>query len=174
MTQNTKKPLVGRPAEAVSPLPAESVGASRNPDAITGHLEGVDEEGRLLFREDGKMSVLPVAVGVSISDEELLTATALRHRALVVRTNSPSPELVLLGLVRERVTNPSREAGSEEIDAVVDGETVRLKGKRRIDLECGKARIVLHQDGRIELSGTKVLTRSRGAIKLKGATVEIN
>ena len=56
----------------------------------------------------------------------------------------------------------------------MDGETVRLEAKNRIELTCGRARIVLDKDGRIEVSGSYVINRSRGPLKLKGATVEIN
>lgn len=56
----------------------------------------------------------------------------------------------------------------------LDGETLRLEGKTRVELVCGSARIVLHKNGRVEVSGTHLLTRSRGAVRIKGATVHLN
>jgi hypothetical protein len=32
----------------------------------------------------------------------------------------------------------------------------------------------MHKDGRIEISGTHLLTRSRGPVKIKGATIALN
>jgi len=143
-------------------------------DAVTGHLDGVDAQGRLLFRAEGEERTRPVAIGVELPDDVLVRAAALGQRALVVRTNESRPRWVLMGLVRERVRTEAQEEDPGRIHATVDGDTVELTAEREIELRCGKARITLRKDGRIEVSGTYLLNRSRGPLKLKGATVEIN
>jgi hypothetical protein len=143
-------------------------------DAITGHLDGIDAEGRIRFLAEGEERSVPVAIGVDLPDDALVRAAIVGHRGLVIRTNETRRRLVLVGLVRERVSTAAREAGISQVTATLDGDTVDLKADTQIELRCGKARITLHRDGRIEVSGTHVLNRSRGPMKLKGATVEIN
>jgi hypothetical protein len=60
------------------------------------------------------------------------------------------------------------------VNVKVDGEDVRLTGQREIELRCGKARLLLRKDGRIEISGTSITSRSRGPVKIKGATIALN
>jgi hypothetical protein len=141
---------------------------------VTGHLDGIDDEGRLLFREEGEARSVPVAIGVELPDDTLVQAALLGRRGLVIRTSESKPRLVLVGLVRERVSSAARDREGMAIQATVDGETVQLTADTRIELKCGKARITLDKSGRIEVSGTYLLNRSRGPLKLKGATVEIN
>lgn len=154
--------------------PHEASWVAEGADAVTGHLDGIDAEGRLLFSAEGAEGRVPVAIGVELPDDVLVRAANLGRRALVIRTNEDRPRWVLVGLVRERVATEGREEDPDRIHATVDGDTVELTGEREIELRCGKARITLREDGRIEVSGTYLLNRSRGPLKLKGATVEIN
>ena len=174
MAKTTGKPtattvLVGEDGRAGGPFRAP-----QDVDAVTGHLEGIDDEGRLLFREEGEGLCVPVAIGVDLPDDTLVQAAKQGRRGLVIRTSEPTPRLVLVGLVRERVSSAALDREGTPIQATVDGEMVRLTADTQIELKCGKARITLHKSGRIEVSGTYLLNRSRGPLKLKGATVELN
>jgi len=139
-----------------------------------GHLDGVDGEGRLMFRPEGASVSVPVVIGVGMSDEEIVRAAWTGRRALVVRTGGIAPKLVLVGFPREHVAAKARDAWPAEVEVRMDGETVYLKARRKIELVCGKSRIVLDADGRVEVNGSYLLSRSRGPVKIKGATVEIN
>jgi hypothetical protein len=151
--------------------------AKRSPTGqiVTGHLQGIDDEGRILFMaEQGDGVPVPVAIGVAISDGVLVPAARNRQRALVVRTDDTPSRWVLIGLVRERVSSAARDAAPGELEVKVDGETLRLTAEREIELRCGNASLILRQSGRVILKGTHVVTSSRGPLKVKGATVEIN
>ena len=142
---------------------------------ITGHLQGIDDEGRVLFLEEqGGGSPVPVSIGIAISDGVLIPAARNQQRALVVRTSEAPPRLVLIGLLRERVAAAARDAAPGQLEVKVDGETLRLTAEREIELRCGNASLVLRQSGRVILKGTYLVTSSRGPLKIKGATVEIN
>lgn len=58
--------------------------------------------------------------------------------------------------------------------AVREAPVRRIEGKDELLLECGKARISLRADGRIEIRGGYLISRSSGPNKIKGATVDIN
>lgn len=53
-------------------------------------------------------------------------------------------------------------------------ETLHLESGQELVIECGEARISLRKDGRIEIRGTNVISRSSGPNKIKGGSVFIN
>jgi hypothetical protein len=67
-----------------------------------------------------------------------------------------------------------KTAANSNVIAELDGERVVLSAEREIALKCGEASITLTAAGKILIRGTYVLTRSSGANRIKGATVEIN
>ena len=141
---------------------------------LSGHLAGIDDEGRMLFRAEGAAAAVAVAIGVALGDAALVEAARLGRRALVAATSDASSRPVLVGLLRERVAATARDAAPGELEVVVDGQSLRLEAKTKIELVCGRARIVLHESGRVEFSGTHLLSRSRGAVRIKGATIHLN
>jgi len=155
-----------------APLGARKAEAGQ---VITGHLQGIDDEGRILFlAEKGAGSPVPVSIGIALSDGVLVPAARNQQRALVIGTNEDPPKLVLVGLLRERVSAAARDAGPGRLEVKIDGETLRFTADREIELRCGNASLVLRQSGRVILKGTYLETSSRGPLKIKGATVEIN
>jgi len=58
--------------------------------------------------------------------------------------------------------------------ARVDGERVVLEAQREIELRCGAASIKLQRDGKILISGTHLLSRSKGPNRIKGGSVQLN
>ncbi len=62
----------------------------------------------------------------------------------------------------------------ETLEAAVDGEHVCLEGEQEVVLKCGKASITLTKAGKIILRGAYISSRSSGANRIKGASVQIN
>jgi hypothetical protein len=52
--------------------------------------------------------------------------------------------------------------------------TLRVAAGEELVIECGKSKIWLRADGRIEIRGEHVISRSRGPNKVKGGSVHIN
>lgn len=142
--------------------------------AVTGHLDGVDEEGRVLFRPDGTASSFPVVIGLPAGDAEVVKAAWLGRRVLVLRVGGDEPTWILTGFLRERVGTAARDAAPGELTVQMDGEIIRIQGKERLELICGRARLVLDSNGHVELSGSHVVTRSRGPVKIKGTSIDLN
>lgn len=73
-----------------------------------------------------------------------------------------------------RLQAASAQAPAPPMHCTVDGERVSIQAQRQIELRCGEASIVLTRAGKVLIKGNFVLTRSRGANKIKGAHVDIN
>lgn len=165
---------------AADPLPDWLHGTvlQRDPDAasglVTGHLEGIDEDGRPRFRPEGAAEAIAVGIACDLADGAIVRAARRQQRALVVRTGDATPRWLLVGLVRERVAATARDARPGRLEVKVDGEKVTLEAEHDIELKCGAASITLRYDGRVEIRGTHILSASRGPNRVKGATIALN
>jgi hypothetical protein len=129
-------------------------------DVSIARFVGLDAEARFLL--DCGSEAPPV---VSLSCVALTEADA--GAQVVVAFEGASRRPIIVGLLRER-------AQAAVTRAAVDGERVVIKAEREIELRCGDASIVLTRAGKVLIRGTYVLSRSRGANRIKGAFVDIN
>lgn len=53
-------------------------------------------------------------------------------------------------------------------------ETDRMEAGKELVIACGRAKIALRSDGRIEIRGGQLVSRASGTNKIRGASVEIN
>ncbi len=139
-----------------------------------GHLDGVDAEGRILFRADDADAAQPVTIGVEIPDGALVKAARTGRRAAVLAAAETDVPAVLIALLRERVRSEARDAMPGDLEVRVDGETLRLRAENSLELRCGKSRLVLRSDGRVVLNGAHIVSSSTGPHRIKGATIALN
>lgn len=156
-------------------LEARSAGASgiRDPDVRVGHLAGIDDEGRVLFRTAPTEPAIPVSIALTISDGLVARAARTGERALVVRVGD-GDDWMLVGLVRERLPQRLRRAGPGDVEVRVDGDKLVFEAERAIELRCGHSSLTLRKDGKIVLTGDYVVSASRGPNKIRGATISLN
>lgn len=55
-----------------------------------------------------------------------------------------------------------------------DNESITLEHDREISLRCGKAKLTLTADGRVDISGDYVISTARTTNRIAGASVKIN
>lgn len=80
---------------------------------------------------------------------------------------------IIMGAIRKGKDWPlPSQAGQIELD--VDGERLLVTAKEQIVLRCGKASITLTKAGKVLIDGTYVLSRSSGANRIKGGSVQLN
>jgi hypothetical protein len=91
-------------------------------------------------------------------------------RIVIAFEGSDPARPVIVGRLQAAIA----ESSEPPMHCTVDGERVSIQAQRQIELRCGEASIVLTRAGKVLIKGTFVLTRSRGANKLKGAYVDIN
>ena len=58
--------------------------------------------------------------------------------------------------------------------AATTPRTLRVAAGEELRIECGKASIWLRADGRVEIRGEHLVSRSRGPNKVKGGSVHLN
>jgi hypothetical protein len=128
----------------------------------TALFAGFDSDGRFLILIDEHDHPREALSTVGLSEADI-------GRKIVVASILESEHRpIIIGRLQDR---------REPIQAPkcrIDGEDVVLRGKRQIELRCGEASIVLTQAGKVLIKGNFVLSRSRGANKIKGAFVDIN
>ena len=132
------------------------------PGVAVRKVEGVDPAGRPMVRlqddtEPEVASVVHMAEPPSWRD-------CVGLRVAVAATGDPDSGPVVLGLLDPPPSSASRDTP----------KTLRVESTDELTIACGKARITLRADGRIEIRGGHLISRSSGANKIKGASVEIN
>ena len=159
MTVKTRVPLdsVSRQSES-----------SKLTDVVIGVLLGVDDAGIPLVVYPGNESSvgIPARVTVSMSADDVG-----REVALLFENGDPSRPLVI-----GRIQNPSNQTTEESVSikASVDDERIEFNAKQEIVLRCGKASITLTKAGKILIRGAYLLSRSSGANRIKGGSIQLN
>ncbi len=170
MSARSKKPsnvVSIRGAGGPSPTFAACVGTITSWSAENGLF--VDYPGNTCGPRDAVSTV-------ALTKEELDELVAERRAVVLALGEDGAP--IVIGVVQAvPAARPAgRAAGerAERLEALVDGEEVTLEGKERVELRCGKASIVLTKAGKVLIQGTYISSRSSGAHRIRGGSVEVN
>lgn len=156
-----------KPAPATAPrAPAAAPGVSRWPEVVIGILDGFDAEGRPLVDFPGNAAGAPLPALTTA----LYEADAVGRQVALLFAEGDAARPVIVGLVRL----PGDVVPGGAHVAELDGERLVLKAKQEIVLECGHASITLTRAGKVLIRGTYLSSRSSGAHRIKGASVDIN
>ena len=77
-------------------------------------------------------------------------------------------------IITGTVWQPEMSLPQKPVVAELDGERVVLTAEKEIVLRCGKASITLTQAGKVLIRGAYVLSRSSGANRIQGASIQLN
>jgi hypothetical protein len=124
--------------------------------------------------DNGDSEPRAARVAAHLSDEQLAAAVAGHQDALIACQHGDPERPIVVGLLRMPDDAAVRDHRASPLEAVVDGETVVLEARKQVVLRCGKASITLTRAGKVILRGTYVLSRSSGANRIKGGSVQIN
>jgi Domain of unknown function (DUF6484) len=129
---------------------------------VVGVLWELDEQGLPLVCFDGVLGG-PVQARSTVP----LDSSAVGRDVVLLFDRGDPAKPLIMGVLR--APQPR-----EPIRTEVDGEKLVFTAEREIVLRCGEASITLTRAGKVLIQGAYVLTRSSGANRIKGASVEIN
>lgn len=147
---------------------AKQSNQSKLTDVVVGVLVGVDQASVPLVVFPGNASSIgiPARATVSLTSDDVGCEVAL-----LFENGDPSRPLVI-----GRIQNP-QSLKKKELDPVnveVDGECIEFNAQKEIVLKCGKASITLTRAGKVLIRGTYLLSRSSGANRIKGGSIQLN
>lgn len=156
------------------------------PEVTIGILSAVDERGTAFVNWHGNPNGEPCG---AISTAVYSTADTGRSVALLFAGGDPRKP-VIVGLLRQpldnvldvtqanqdQLTRKLRDEPDVPADLSIerDGERITLSADREIVIKCGKASITLTRAGKVLIRGEHLLSRSTGANRIRGGTIQLN
>lgn len=80
---------------------------------------------------------------------------------------------IVIGVLREGDGWPLAEKPAQ-VEVDTDGERLIVSAKEQLVLRCGKASITLTKAGKVLIRGSYIMSRSSGANRIKGGSVQLN
>lgn len=131
------------------------------PGVAIGEVTGVDGDGSPLVRwQDAE----PVTARVAWTPATPAWNDCIGARVVLAFIDGDPRQPVVLGLA-----DRPKEPPAPDTPAVL-----RVESGEALVIQCGAASISLREDGRIEIRGTHLISRSSGPNKIKGGSVLIN
>lgn len=164
---------------------------------VIGILTALDTSGCPLVAFAGNANELPIVAKTTVALEP---GAIGREVALLFEAGNPDHPIIM-GLIHNvalandgDVNSPmanttsyiSREESSsesslelhssegEQQEVSVDGQKLMIQAKEELVLKCGRASITLTRTGKVIIRGAYISTRSSGANRIKGGSVQIN
>jgi len=151
----------------------------------TGVITGFEPEGPIMVQLDSADAPLRAHFLRTTNDDPPVLQIG---DAVLVASDADSLRGYILGVIAPYAPSGNGEQSrQEESQSVIDvalpanAEKVRLKARKisieageEIQLTCGGGTILIDKRGKIVVRGTEIVSRARGANKIKGASVAIN
>ena len=135
------------------------------PGVSVCRVAGVDADNRPMVEMEGLEDPCPADVVWMKDAPDWSRCEGLRVLVAVREAEPEAP--VILGLLDAPPETPSSPGRKKQ-------KRLRIEGEEEVVIQCGKSKIALRADGRIEIRGGHLISRSTGPNKVKGATVHIN
>jgi len=142
--------------------------AAQLPGVVIGTLADISEQGEPLVRLPAEREdILRLARSVLTLDRRHLGTEVV----LTFENGNPA-QPIILGLLSS--IGPTSKPTVTSVEVTADEDRLELTAEREIVLRCGKASITLTRAGKVLIRGAYVLSRSSGANRIKGGSVQIN
>ena len=150
--------------------PTNTKATTAAPPLLLGTVTGATDEGHPLVRPDGSEASepcetvwLPVALSWEHCTGLRVACQPLAKGGLLVTALMEAPPA--RGIIQSRTEAASLPAAQGPL---------HLENDKEIVLRCGKAKVALRADGRIEIIGGYLISRARKVNKIMGGSVQIN
>lgn len=137
---------------------------------VIGTLLGLADEGRTPLVGLPHPTLSAALRARSILD---LSAAHIGHHVVLLFEQGEPSRPVIMGLLHNCGSSAATtQLGHVEVS--LDGERMIVSARSELVLRCGKSRLTLREDGRIEISGETIVTKATGANRILGGSVELN
>jgi len=141
---------------------------------VLGTVAAIDTEGAIWISLS-QVSPQPVQARTIVD----IDPTAIGAEVLLSFPAETDGRPIILGFVRDRCTRKAPRAAldldRDQVDAYyLDKERIEIAAEQEIILRCGESSVTLRKDGKIIIKGMHVISRAKGANKIRGAAVTIN
>jgi len=112
---------------------------------------------------------LAARIALSSADADRLARQWQDTDVLLVFADQDMRQPIITGMVRDTLDDPLYQ--------LADWEGFRqlfLRAREELTLQCGEAKIVLRQNGKVTIVGQEILSRAKERHRIRGATVDIN
>lgn len=90
--------------------------------------------------------------------------------ALLFEDGRRDRPLIIGRIVQPGIADPQ----NEPVEISKHEDHVVIEAKERIDLRCGKARIILEKDGHITIRGSYLVSHASAANRIRGGSINLN
>ena len=134
--------------------------------------------GELLALTDNGNTPLLALPGRTMQAVRALTLIDLRGahigmRVAVMFEGGDANRPIVMGVIRGQAAWPL-ESKPAQVEVDADGQRMVVVAKEQLVLRCGKASITLTKAGKVLIEGSYLLSRSSGANRIKGGSVQLN
>lgn len=158
-----REEIMGRTALAESESELDRIAATKIIGPVVGRVLGLMDDGRPLIDFPGAISLHAARSTVEVSEHHI------GSEILITFESGDVEKPIITGILRSFNGNGTPSAAIK-----VDDERLVFTAEREIVLQCGSASITLTRAGKVLIRGAYVLSRSSGANRIKGASVQIN
>jgi hypothetical protein len=102
-----------------------------------------------------------------------ITAEDVGREVALLFVDGDAARPLIVGLLQPPVPVAPVETTSG-VEARVDGERIEFTADKEIVFRCGKSSITLTRAGKVLIQGAYLLSRSSGANRIKGGSVQLN
>ena len=147
--------------------PPKKVRARKKITAPTGvivaRLIGISDDGSILVQ-------LPAATVPAIARTTVaLSSSDIGSEVVIAFEAGDERRPIILGRLQS-----GAQAPTQKMKLSADGQSLLLEADQEIMLRCGRSSITLTRAGKVLIRGAYLLSRSSGANRIKGGSVQIN
>lgn len=145
-----------------------------------GSITGIDKKGLILIDFPGNtLGHLPARFVESIKQKLLKHGVPINDKILIIFENDDPGLPIIIDAICDTLDNQAESDAvafqvQETEDVTIDGQRVTFDAKEQIELRCGKSSIILTRAGKVLIRGAYLLSRSTGANRIKGGSVQLN
>lgn len=149
--------------------PSKNADAGSFSGVVVGELVAINDDRSPLVTFPGRTESRAVAARTTVS----LSAADIGKQVVLVFEGSDSTRPIVLGVLRHP-GGSALEMRPNVVEVDADDQILTISAREQVVLRCGKASITLTKAGKILIEGTYLLSRSSGAHRIKGGSVQIN